>query len=162
MALSVTVLSGLIVFIATRTPFDEQAPALGAMAPELDLSDYSGKMVNLSSLRGKVVLVNFWATWCPPCVAELEWFERVHQDYQGKGLVIMAISVDGLNVEQAMKINASFRVGTANERVLSAYSGSTDVPVSFLIGKQGRIVRKVKRAWPEEDLRKAIDKALAQ
>lgn len=161
-ATSIALLTGLVMYAAMRVPFDEQRPAVGAMAPELDLSDFSGNMINLAALRGNVVLINFWATWCPPCMAELEWFERVHQDYQGKGLTIMAISVDNLSVEQAMEIDATFSVGTANERVTSAYSGSTSVPVSFLIGKDGRVIKKVKRVWPEDDLRISIDKALAQ
>jgi peroxiredoxin len=151
----------LTAWLATRTPFDEQRPAVGTKAPELHLADLTGRMVNLEDHLGGAVLINFWADWCPPCMDELEWFERVYADYRGQGLEIVAISMDDIPVSQAMDIPVSFPVAVANERVLEAYGDVSGVPVSFLVGRDGRIIRKVKRAWPEESLREALEAALS-
>lgn len=150
----------LVLYIATRTPFEEQAPAVGTLAPEFHLADMSGRMIDLGEYAGKVVLINFWADWCPPCRAELEWFERVYKDYRDRGLLIVAVSVDHISIEEAMKIEASFPVAIVNERVRKSYGGVSDVPRSFLIGRDGRIIKKTGRVWPEDTLRKELEAAL--
>jgi len=66
----------------------------GVSAPELKLPSRDGKAVDLASYRGRVVVLNFWATWCPPCVAEMPSLERMHKALSGEGLAVVAVSVD--------------------------------------------------------------------
>jgi len=157
---ALSMLSALLGWFITRTPFEEQSPAVGAKAPQLHLADVTGSMVNLDDHLGGVVLINFWADWCPPCKDELKWFERVYSDHKDRGLEIVAISIEGLSLSEAAGLGVSFPVAGANERVLQAYGNVSGVPVSFLVGRDGRIIRKVRRAWPEDSLRSAIETAL--
>ena len=154
------VLAALAVYIAGRTPFEEQSPAVGEAAPELHLADVTGRMLSLDDLRGSVVLINFWADWCPPCMAELVWFEKVYSDYRDRGLHIVAISTGDITPGDAAGLGVSFPVAVINDRVRSSYGDVSDVPVSFLIGRDGRIIRKVRRAWPEDSLREELAAAL--
>jgi len=161
-ATALIALGALAAWIVTRVPFDQQPPAVGTKAPQLHLADLSGSMVNLDDHLGGVVLINFWANWCPPCKDELQWFDSVYADYRDRGLEIVAISIEDLPVDVAMGLTLSYPVAVANQRVLQAYGDVSGVPVSFLVGRDGRIIRKVSRAWPEKDLRKALDEALAE
>jgi peroxiredoxin len=161
MAAAVAALAILLGWLLARTPFEERRPAVGEMAPQLHLADATGRMVNLDDHLGGAVLINFWADWCPPCKDELKWFERVYADYRDRGLEIVAISIEDLEVRDVVGLDVSFPVAVANKRVIEAYGDISGVPVSFLVGRDGRIIRKVKRAWPEEQLRLALEAALS-
>ena len=160
-AVAVSALVALGGWFFTRMPFEERRPAVGEMAPQLHLADVTGSMMNLDDHLGGVVLINFWADWCPPCMDELQWFQSVYEDYRDRGLQIVAISIEDLQVKEAMGLNVSFPVAVANERVLEAYGNVSGVPVSFLVGRDGRIIMKVKRAWPEDRLRSVLEAALS-
>lgn len=74
-----------------RSSTNIPAPQTGFLAPDFSLRTLDGQNISLSSLRGKVVLINIWASWCPPCRAEMPAIERVYNTYKGKGLVVLAI-----------------------------------------------------------------------
>ncbi len=116
----------------------------GQKAPDFTLKDQNGKTLQLSKLNGKVVLVNFWATWCAPCRAEMPGFVEVYEQYKSKGFEIVGISLDdeGWDVVkpflQRYKIN--FPVVIDDGKLASAYGNIQAIPTSFLVDKNGTIV----------------------
>lgn len=122
------------------------APAANA-APDFALRDLSGRTVRLSDHRGDVVLINFWATWCVPCAAELPHLERMYKKYAGRGLVVLAISMDGpessANVpSHARRHRLTFPVLLDQEtRVVGAYNPKRNAPFTVLIGRDGAVAR---------------------
>lgn len=152
--------AAITVYFIKRTPFEELKPRVGDTAPEIQLGGLSGKMVSLADYRGQVVLVNFWATWCPPCKDELKWFEKVFEEYEDKGFTVIAISIDEATPEQVIDLGLAFPVAVMNDRVKEAYGGISGVPVSFLVGKDGKVLKKVSRTYAEADLRADVEAAL--
>jgi len=112
------------------------------MAPDFVLGDASGKPVRLSDFRGKVVLLNFWATWCVPCAAEIPWFIEFNKTHQDAGFVTLGVSLDedGWDAVKPYmdqrKIN--YRVMVGNDDIAQLY-GANSLPTTFLIDKSGRI-----------------------
>ncbi len=113
---------------------------------DFSIKDLDGKSVPLSSYKGKVVLLNFWATWCGPCKAEIPGFVELQEKYQGD-LVIVGFSVDD-SADQAKafaaeyKMNYPILLGEGREDVQDAYGPIWGIPASFLISKDGRVCRK--------------------
>jgi thiol-disulfide isomerase/thioredoxin len=113
-------------------------------APNFSLQSQNGKMIELSKLKGKVVLVNFWATWCPPCRAEIPDFIEVYKTYKSKGFEIVGIALDEdgwLKVTpyvEEVKINYPIVLGSA--KVVQQYGGIDAIPMTFIVDKKGYIV----------------------
>lgn len=161
--LSITLLSaGLLIFfyIKNRVPFAEQKPAVNDTAPAISLADLSGKMVSLSDFEGRVILVNFWASWCPPCKAEMPIFQKAFDIYGDKGFAVIGIAVDDVTPALVRDMGIAYPVVKTNKRVTKDYGEVADVPVSFLIGRDGRIIKKVRKVYPESALRSDIEDAL--
>ena len=116
-------------------------------APDFTLTAMNDSMYTLSKLEGKVVLINFWATWCGPCRMEIPEFNEMHKSYHEKGLEILGISVSD-NKKQLKNFAKSFAVdypllyGGAREmnKIMKDYGGVYAVPSSFLVGKNGNII----------------------
>lgn len=85
----------------TTTGGEIPAPRQGFLAPDFSLPDAQGNIIRLSALRGQPVLVNFWASWCPPCKAEMPAMQRVHAEYASQGLVILAVNTTYQDDEKA-------------------------------------------------------------
>ena len=125
----------------------DDVQATGKPAPlHFTLKDMNGADVKLASFKGKVILVNFWATWCGPCKAEIPSLVELQQQY-GKDLVILGVSVDD-PVEKMRpyaaqyKINYPLLVGDGREDVQDAFGPLAGIPVSVIIGRDGRIAKK--------------------
>jgi peroxiredoxin len=119
--------------------------ALHSAAPEFSLPDLNGKTLDLSSYRSKVVLLNFWATWCTPCRAEIPSFVDWQNTYGPQGLQIIGISMDDSaqpvqQFYQQFKMNYPVAIGT--EKLAQSYGGVLGLPVTFLIGRDGKIAQK--------------------
>jgi cytochrome c biogenesis protein CcmG/thiol:disulfide interchange protein DsbE len=118
-------------------------------APDFVLKDIEGKNVQLSQYRGKVVVVEFWATWCPPCKATIPGLIAVQEKYAGKGLVVLGVSIDeGDDLRSKLsafskehKINYPVLLGS--EEVSRAY-GVMSIPATFLVGKDQKIISAYK------------------
>jgi peroxiredoxin len=113
-------------------------------APDFTLSDYTGKTVRLADYKGKVVFVNFWATWCGPCKYEVPMFVELQRKYGSQGLTFLGISID--DPAEALKpfvdehqMNYPVLVGLGHEDVQDAYGPLMGVPVTVAVGRDGNI-----------------------
>lgn len=128
-------------------------------APDFTLQDISGKKVRLADLKGRVVMLEFWATWCPPCRAEIPAIERLHTQYGGKGLTILAIALDegGWDGVKAFAADRkiSYAVLQGTEDVSSKYMVRL-IPSTFLIDKEGNIRKRYMGGGSNEALEQEI------
>jgi peroxiredoxin len=119
----------------------------GVPAPGFSLPGIDRKLVNLEDYKGKVVLLNIWATWCPPCVEEMPSMEKLYQELKDEDFVILAVSIDvsGSNVVTLFmeKHKLSFPALTDTQGTLKTLYQTTGVPESFIIGKDGIIAEKI-------------------
>lgn len=113
-------------------------------APDWKLTDLSGKRVSFSDFRGKVVILDFWATWCAPCRVEIPHFVELQKQYGDKGLTVIGVSLDEQGPEIVKKfvkqLGVSYPIVIGNEKVAEAYGGIIAIPTTFVIDRQGRIV----------------------
>jgi thiol-disulfide isomerase/thioredoxin len=125
------------------------------------MKDVDGNQVSLEAYKGKVVLLNFWATWCGPCKAEIPGFVRLQDKYRDKGLVIVGYSVDD-TAEKAKayaaeyKMNYPILLGEGREDVQDAYGPIWGIPASFIISKDGKVCRKHMGIAPEAVFEKEV------
>lgn len=138
----------------------------GIVAPEFTLPDVDGRERALSDYKGKLVLLNFWATWCEPCRDEMPAMERLWKEYKAKGLVVVAVAGDKGNIHKVGEFckmrEVSFPVLLdPSGDVKSAY-GATMFPTSFLIGKDGAIKGKIvgPRQWDAQASRRLFETLL--
>jgi peroxiredoxin len=131
------VLSGLLGMAA-------RPPLVGSPAPEIALKDLQGRDVKLSDLRGKVVLVNFWATWCKPCKEEMPAMQASYDKLRDKGFVVLAVNEleDTARVAEHIRTHGhTFEVVMDHNNQVANMYGVVGLPASFLIDPQG-IVRE--------------------
>jgi len=112
-------------------------------APNFTLKDANGQSVSLADYKGKVVLLNFWATWCGPCALEIPWFEEFEQQYKSRGFAVLGVSMDDDGWPAVKpyiaehKIN--YRVLLGNDSVSQLYGGLDALPTTFIIDRAGNI-----------------------
>jgi peroxiredoxin len=126
----------------------------GKEAEDFTLKDLDGNDVSLSSFRGKVVLLNFWASWCPYCRKERAELNNLQKEYDGKNLVIISVSGDRslVKLQQYIKKNpVDFIVLSDSDGEVSESYGVRALPTNFLIDRQGRILNKFSgyRRWSD-------------
>ncbi|GIX47180.1 MAG: hypothetical protein KatS3mg131_1391 [Candidatus Tectimicrobiota bacterium] len=147
------------------------APAAAARAPfpvDFTLPDLQGNLVRLADTRGRVVLLNFWATWCPPCRAEMPALEALHRDYQKRGLTILAISSD-VEGEKAVapfvrRYGLTFTVLLDPRNTLGERLQVRGLPTTYLLDKAGRIAAYEVgiRDWNGSKMRRFLEALLAE
>lgn len=157
-----TIILGIIIALTgcNREPFEMQKPAVGEAAPAISAADLSGRMLRLADYRNKVVLVNFWAGWCPPCKDEMPGFQKVYLAYEDKDFAIIAVAINEVTPAEVKALGILFPVVVANDRVKRDYGDIAHPPVSFLVGRDGKIIKKIKGVYSEVDLKKDVEQAL--
>jgi thiol-disulfide isomerase/thioredoxin len=140
---------------------------VGDAAPDFTLTDLGGKEVTLASLKGKVVLLDFWATWCGPCKAAMPTMQKLHDDYKDKGVVILGVNTweQEADAAKAYMTKKKFTYGCLlkGDELAAAY-GVRGIPTLVVIGKDGKVAEvEVGLADPSgAGLRKVLDAALAR
>jgi cytochrome c biogenesis protein CcmG, thiol:disulfide interchange protein DsbE len=169
-ALNVLLWVAVVGFLGYRLwPQVAAALAVGtgsAEAPDFALRTLDGEVVALEDLRGQVVLVNFWATWCPPCRVEMPGFERVYRDRRDEGFIIVGISTDrsgSAGVREFLEQRGvTFPVAMATDAVVRDFGGVRALPTSFLIDREGIVRHQVRGMFAEPALRLAVDRLLRE
>lgn len=112
-------------------------------APEFSLQDLQGNSLSLSSYKGKVLILNFWATWCPPCRREIPDFIEAYKNLKDKGLEILGVSVDDLSAEAlrdwTQKAGMNYPVAMATAKIITDYQPGEFIPATIVIDRRGRI-----------------------
>ena len=149
--------------VAASTP---ESPRVGFRAPSFTLPDLHGNEVNLSDLRGKVVLINFWATWCGPCAIEMPSMEQLYREFHAEGFEMLAVSSDlqGQRVTKPFKeqFGLTFPILHDLRQEVGAAYQIRSIPASVLVGKDGVITYRVPgaRDWYSEKARNMIRQLL--
>jgi thiol-disulfide isomerase/thioredoxin len=143
------------------------------VAPDFTLKDLDGKNVSLSQYKGKVVLINFWATWCDPCYIEIPWLIEIQQKYADKGFTILGIALDeeGKSVVAPFVAKERFDVGgqklpmsypilLGDDAVADKFGGLLGYPTSILISRDGKIIKRVTGILTYDEISKAIESQL--
>ncbi|MCC6538828.1 MAG: TlpA family protein disulfide reductase, partial [Bryobacterales bacterium] len=130
------------------------------LAPDFSLPDSSGRALQLSALRGRVVLLNFWATWCPPCREETPWLVQWQNELAGKGFAVVGVSADEGGWDAVRPFLALHRVNypvvLGNDALYRLFGGLESVPTTLLIDRQGRVAATHLGAVPAATLRREI------
>ena len=124
----------------------------GPMAPDFTLQDLSGNWISLEKHRGSVIILDFWATWCPPCRKSIPELISLQEKYRSKGLVVLAVSIDDPQKVSArylrtfkdqFKIN--YKILRHNDKVIKDYfeGGQMSIPTQFIIDRKGIIRKKI-------------------
>ncbi len=119
----------------------------GLPAPDFTFPGRDGKMVSLSDYRGNVVLVNIWATWCPPCVDEMPSMERLYKELKGEDFEILAVSIDSLGPKAVApfmkKYNLSFPALMDPDATIQTLYQTIGIPESFIVDQEGILIKKI-------------------
>lgn len=141
-------------------PAGDDDPAAAAPAPNFELENFAGGKVRLSDYRGKVVLLNFWATWCPPCVMETPDLVELDRNYRDRGLAILGVSLDQ-NPRSVLypfirKYKINYPILLGDGRTAADYGGVTSIPTTFIIDRQGMIRKQYSGSRPKSVFEEAI------
>jgi thiol-disulfide isomerase/thioredoxin len=150
---------------ADSSPTSFSGLVKSAPAPDFTLESLDGRNLRLSDLRGKAVLLNFWATWCAPCKIEMPWFVELQSQYGSQGLQIVGVAMDDSSKDDIAKfakdMGVNYPVLIGKEAVGDAYGGVPALPESFFIGRDGKIVDRIiglkGKGEIEDDIKKALN-----
>lgn len=114
------------------------------VAPDFSLSTIDGETLKLSDYKGKVIILDFWATWCPPCRKEIPDLIKLYDKYKDKGLIIIGISSEDTNTlkEFSEDNGINYPIALGNQKVAEAYGGIQYIPTTFVIDREGNIIKK--------------------
>ena len=142
-----TAISGLILTtVLLVAGCSSQAPQVGKLAPDFQLPNLEGQSISLSDFRGNPVLINFWASWCYPCIYEMPFIQEVYEEWSGQGLVVLAInkgeSLSTVN-DFLQSGNFSFPVLLDINQYVALEYNAWSIPTTFFIDKDG-IIQAIK------------------
>jgi thiol-disulfide isomerase/thioredoxin len=119
---------------------------IGRVAPDFDLPSLDGKNLKLSDLRGKAVLLNFWATYCGPCKIEMPWFVELQKEYGPRGFQIVGVAMDDASTEEIAKfvkqMGVNYPILLGQESVGQSYGGVGVLPTTFFLDRDGKLIAR--------------------
>jgi thiol-disulfide isomerase/thioredoxin len=119
---------------------------MGEVAPDFALNSLDGTSVKLSSLRGKAVLLNFWATWCGPCKVEMPWFVELQREYGPQGFQIVGVAMDDASTDDiakfAKEMGVNYPILLGKETVALSYGGVNVLPTTFFLDRNGKVIAR--------------------
>jgi thiol-disulfide isomerase/thioredoxin len=162
----------LVGLLMARSPIASGAPVatpraslINKKAPEFARSDLSGKSLALRSLRGKVVLLNFWATWCAPCLVEMPVFAKWQQQYGPQGLQVVGISMDddSAPVRRALsKLKLNYPNAMGDAALGESYGGVLGLPLTYIIDRKGVVRALIQGETDINTIEKQLKQILTQ
>jgi peroxiredoxin len=151
--IAIVIVLALSVFIALRYKdafinyLKPSAVAVGRPAPDFTASDMNGRTIRLSDYRGKVVILNIWATWCPPCVDEMPSLEKLYRKFKDQNFALLAVSIDSDGITAVAPFmtrhGLTFPALIDSQAAIQTSYKITGVPETFIIDKKGILVRKI-------------------
>ena len=136
----------VIVILAKYTSTSNSSVENVRPAPQFSLANLDGKNVSLKDFADKVMVVDFWATWCGPCREEIPHLNKLYENYRGKGVVVVGISMDAEGPEVvkqfAKELRMEYPVVMGDENVQQDFGGIVGLPTTFIIDRKGNIVKK--------------------
>lgn len=133
---------------------------------EVTVRTLEGKRLRLGDLRGRVVLVNFWATWCPPCRLEMPGFQDVYEEYRDRGFTVLGLTTESAPRSEIRSFldehGVTYPVARASAEEERAFGGITALPTSFLVDRRGRIRHTVRGFFAEAALRRAVGRLVSE
>ncbi len=174
-AVMVVVVAGLLVLAKSQRKIpagqhlvDGAAASVAAKghdAPDFVLTDLQGHSVKLSDLRGKAVVLNFWATWCPPCKAEIPWFIELQKRYGAQGLQIVGVNMDDGDQNDVQKFAAensiNYPILLGKDKVAEQYGGIEYLPTTFYIDRSGVVMDRVFGQPERTEIEQKVKRAIA-
>jgi thiol-disulfide isomerase/thioredoxin len=164
MAVVIAVLTAVSCRQGVETSRRDQPALVGKTAPDFALTDLSGKTVRLSNFKGKIVLLDFWATWCGPCRRQIPEFVELQKQYAGKGFSLLGIALDeeGAVVVKPFvrQFGINYPVVIGDTHVSAAYGGIQALPTAVLIDRDSRIIQTFVGDRAKSDYERAIRSAL--
>ncbi len=144
-----------------------EPPKKGEAAPDFTLADLQGHKVQLSSLKGKAVLLNFWATWCDPCKIEMPWLVDLQKKYGPQGLRIIGVAMDDASDKEiaafARKMGVNYMILKGTEKIGDIYGGIDRLPLTYYIDRSGKVTDVIEglasASVIEDDIKRALGKA---
>ncbi len=134
------------------------------LAPDFSLKDADGRTVHLSDYRGKVLVLDFWATWCGPCKVEIPWFTEFERAKKSQGFAVLGVAEDDEGwpvVKPFLKdMNVNYRVLMGDDKTAELYGGLDALPTTFLIDRNGRIAATHVGLTARKEFENAIDELL--
>jgi len=167
--LLIVVIAGMILAGKFRPPSSadrfDQANFKGKPAPDFELETLEGQKIKLSDYKGKAVVLNFWATWCAPCKAEMPWFVDLQQRYAGQGLQIIGVAMDDASKEDIAKfakdMGVNYPILLGQEEVAAKYGDVQFLPTTFYIDRSGNLMDRVFGFTERRHIEDSVQKALA-
>src|SRR5271168_162221 len=147
--------------------------ASGTPAPEVTLKDINDQDITLAQLKGKVVLINFWATWCAPCREEIPWLIDLQQKYSAKGFTVLGVAMDeeGKSVVapwvakerfdvNGQKLPMSYPIVIGSDAAAEKFGGLFGYPTSILISRDGKQIKRITGIISKDEIAKEIESQL--
>lgn len=143
------------------------SPATRKGAPEFDLENVAGGTTKAAELKGKISIVDFWATWCEPCIVEIPRFNQLHEAYKDKPVQIIAITVESEHETIAPKVKETgmkYPVLVGDDKVVDGFGGVIGFPTTFVLTKDWKIYKKYMGAMPnkQEKIKQDIEKLMQE
>jgi peroxiredoxin len=129
-------------------------------APQFALKGFEGPVAPLNKYRGKIVVINFWATWCAPCLAEIPEFVRLQRSCRNQGLQVVGVTYPPVSRARVRRLAIKFRINYpllfGTRRIASLYGVTDALPVTIIVGRQGRIEGRIDGVTNLEEVKKFL------